>query len=52
VKNWFQSLPFKCNLQRYNVEQALSNLEDPAAVQQLRFPLSVSEVGFCTLESS
>jgi hypothetical protein len=24
VKNWFQSLPFKCDLQRYNVVKSAS----------------------------
>jgi aconitase B len=49
VKNRFQSLPFKRNLQRYNVYLASAELASVAAILG-RLP--TPEVGLCTLESS
>jgi hypothetical protein len=45
VKNWFQSLPFKCNLQRYTL--ALGERHSPLSFASLRIA-----AGLCRLESS
>jgi hypothetical protein len=36
VKNWFQSLPFKCNLQRYTAAVPAAALTSPHPAEQRR----------------
>jgi hypothetical protein len=56
VKNWFQSLPFKCNVQRYTMglnewsEFTIASgvINDDAKAKGAQS----TAVGLCTLESS
>jgi hypothetical protein len=47
VKNRFQSLPFKCNLQRYNV--VVANPDLPCVWEQMIDHETFPEVGLCML---
>jgi hypothetical protein len=52
VKSRFQSLPFKCNLQRYNTVKIKTQFKERSAATGVEIKLPVPAVGLCTLESS
>jgi hypothetical protein len=49
VKNRFQNLPFKCNLQRYTAEYAAKEERREAEAAAKLVAAAASEVGLCTL---